>query len=366
MKVRRFRTAVRVAFIFLLTSLLLSTGLYTQERDKKILPPEKGCYIGFFPGWGELEDKVNVEEFRAFEVLSGKSVAISPFSNFWGEEYVSLNQLNTMAEYGAVPILRLMPWGEPYWEPYAFQPDFALQKIIDGEFDEFLVKWADAIIAFGKPVMVNFGVEMNGNWFPWSGIFQGGGEKGSFGDPNLADGPERYAAAYRHIIDLFRKKGVRNATYLFHPNFESYPDKPWNDLSQYYPGDDYIDWVGVSLYGESHTKYDWYGFEEAMEPVYNRLVKLFPNKPLMLPEWGVREWKDPSPSYNYKAQFYTDAFSLIETRYTRIKIAIVYHENWREDRRDGLMDLRIDSSNDALKAYRKGIKSGYFIGIIER
>ena len=362
MKRSSFWIKTGVTSLLLFLFFIVNSSVYTQERDKKILPPKNGCYIGFFPGWGELEDEVNVEEFKVFEELSGKPVAISPFSNFWGEKYVSINQLNTMSKAGAIPILRLMPWGEPYWEPYAFQPDFALQKIIDGEFDEFLTKWADTVIAFGKPVMVNFGVEMNGNWFAWSGIFQGGKKKGDFGDPNLADGPERYAAAYRHIIDLFRKKGVRNATYLFHPNFESYPDEQWNDLSAYYPGDDYIDWVGVSLYGESSTDYEWYTFKEAIDPVYNRLVRLFPTKPLMLPEWGVREWKDPS----YKAKFYVDALELLQTRYNRIKIAIIYHESWREERRDGLMDLRINSSTEALEAYRDGIDSKYFIDAINQ
>ena len=34
--------------------------------------------------------------------------------------------------------------------------------------------------------------------------------------PNFPDGPERFRDAYRHIIDLFRKEGVKNITWCFH------------------------------------------------------------------------------------------------------------------------------------------------------
>jgi len=261
-------------------------GLLGQNQT--ISPPENGCYTGVFPGWGELESSVNAQELADFENLSGKSVAFVPFSVFWGEGYVSRRNLDEISGYGAIPLLRLMPWGEPYWEP-RYQPDYALQKIIDGDFDSFLSDWADEIKAYGKPVMMTFGVEMNGDWFPWSGVFQGGSITDNYGDPKKADGPERYVDAFRHIITLFRDKGVYNVTWYFHPNHESYPNEEWNSIEAYYPGDEYIDWVGISLYGAQTENDPWVSFEDIMEPIYNELTSKFPNKPLMLCEWGVME-----------------------------------------------------------------------------
>jgi len=106
-----------------------------SEQDQKILPPNNGCYVGFFPGWGELEDSVNVQQIIDFEAMSNKSVAFSPVSIFWGENYSNSQNLDKLASCGVILLLRLMPWGEPYWEPYGYQENYSLQRIIDGEFD---------------------------------------------------------------------------------------------------------------------------------------------------------------------------------------------------------------------------------------
>lgn len=83
-----------------------------KTQREIILPPKHGCYIGVFPGWGEFEDSVSAKQLENFEELSGKSATISPFSVFWGENHVSRKQLDEIASYGAIPLLRLMPWGQ--------------------------------------------------------------------------------------------------------------------------------------------------------------------------------------------------------------------------------------------------------------
>lgn len=259
--------------------------------DGVIIPPENGCYVGVFPGWGEYEDSVDSDVLIDFERLSGKSVAFTPFSIFWGQNYISRDNLDEISSYGAIPLLRLMPWGEPYWES-GYQPEYSLQKIIDGEFDTFLSSWADVVREYGKPVMVTFACEMNGDWFPWSGVFQGGGETRGYGDPQKPDGPERYVNAFRHIVTLFRNKGADNAIWYFQPNHISYPDEDWNSIDAYYPGDNYVDWIGLSVYGAQTKNDEWITFEEAMEPAYNLLTSKFPEKPIMLCEWGVVEYED--------------------------------------------------------------------------
>ena len=56
--------------------------------------------------------------------------------------------MEAIAQYGAVPMLRLMPWGTPYWVA-GYQEAYSLQRIIDGNFDQFLTEWADQVKAFG-------------------------------------------------------------------------------------------------------------------------------------------------------------------------------------------------------------------------
>jgi hypothetical protein len=57
--------------------------------------------------------------------------------------------------------------------------------------------WAQDAKRVGIPIMVKFGTEVNGNWFPWSSILNGGGKTNGYGDPNYPNGPERFRDAYR-------------------------------------------------------------------------------------------------------------------------------------------------------------------------
>ncbi len=50
------------------------------------------------------------------------------------------------------------------------------------------------------------------------------------------------AAAWRHVHDLFAQAGVTNVTWVWSPNVS---DRP---LGRLYPGDAYVDWVGVDGY----------------------------------------------------------------------------------------------------------------------
>ncbi|MGQ4873654.1 MAG: glycoside hydrolase family 26 protein [Promethearchaeia archaeon] len=257
--------------------------------NNKILPLTNRCNLGFFPGWGDLEDDVKGSEITNFEALSGKSVAFVPFSIFWGENYSDSKNLDIITNYDAIPMLRLMPWGEPYWDPYGFQPDYSLQRIIDGYFDDFLKDWAEVLKDFSKPVMVTFGVEMNGDWFPWSGYFQGNSTTDKYGDPTKPDGPERYVDAFRHVYEVINNSGATNVTWYFHVNYESIPEEWWNNITLYYPGNKYVDWIATSLYGPLSEKDEYHDFHEIMDPIYNELTNSFPNKPIMLAEWGIRE-----------------------------------------------------------------------------
>ena len=57
--------------------------------------------------------------------------------------------------------------------------------------------------------------------------------------------PHAYRLAYRYIVDRLRKAGVANAAFVWH----SYANLPAYPLEDWYPGDDYVDWFGVSIFG---------------------------------------------------------------------------------------------------------------------
>ena len=72
---------------------------------------------------------------------------------------------------------------------------------------------------------------MNASWFSWNGSYNGGGRTSGYGDPTLADGPERsalyakmnrIAAAYAPLRPIVHRVG----TSLWHPWLYGYQRHP--------------------------------------------------------------------------------------------------------------------------------------------
>jgi hypothetical protein len=113
------------------------------------------------------------------------------------------------------------------WEP--FTP--SVTSIADGASDTYIIKFAQAVHDFGKPLALSFGHEMNGNWYPW-------GVAGATA--------AEFRAAWRHIHDLFEQAGATNVIWVWNPNvISALPDV---QLEPYWPGNSYVDWVGITGY----------------------------------------------------------------------------------------------------------------------
>ena len=179
-------------------------------------------------------------------------------------------------------------------------PRYPLSRIAKGDFDADLRAWAKDARASRVPMLVDFGPEMNGNWFPWSGVFTAARRT----DPSLQDRlPPR--------LDLFRDQGADNVGFAFHVNVRPAPDEPWNDLAQYYPGDDYIDWIGLSAYGGVFPGYDWEPLRRALDEAYPKLAALSPTKPIALLETGVIEERDKDKAAWIRAAYDALAWTAI-------------------------------------------------------
>ena len=77
--------------------------------------------------------------------------------------------------HGSLPLVFWSPWDRPYEQKKG--PDrFGLNAILAGTWNRYIDDWADAAREFGHPLIVSFGDEMNGDWFPWSGVYYGGGK----------------------------------------------------------------------------------------------------------------------------------------------------------------------------------------------
>ena len=136
------------------------------------------------------------------------------------------------------------PWDDPFstsfaqaaWDHDAYvlvqlEPKgVTLASIAAGGSDAYLRSYADAVVAFGHPVILSFGHEMNGTWYSWG-----------YGHAS----PATFVAAWRHVVRVFRAAGAANVTWLWTVNSIAGAS---SSLSQWWPGAAWVDWTGVDGY----------------------------------------------------------------------------------------------------------------------
>ncbi len=334
-----------------------------QNDEIKLLPPQNGkIYFSAFPDFGGNEEIVTKERVEDFEELAGKDIVWATFSQNWHDGIAFPREaVGEIRKAGAVPLIRLMARSneDRYGENGTHREErFSLQKIIDGVFDRELREYARTVKADGQPLLFDFNVEPNGNWFLWSGIYNGAGKLDGYGDKEYPDGPERWRDAYRHIIDIFRAEGVQNVTWFFHPDVNSMPNEWWNQPKYYYPGDEYIDWIGISVYGPQNDGEEyWDTLSDILEEKHQSIVTLSKEKPFALMEFGVTD----GSKYGDKAEWLEDAFATILARkYIPFSAINYWHENWEEE--DGSeASIRIDSSRRALRTFQRALRNDIFV-----
>jgi len=308
--------------------------------DGSTSPENHSVRFGAYMDFGETEDDVTLENIEKFENLAGRPASIIASSSYWGEQSFPRKNLELIARHGAVPMIYWSPWDKPYEEKRG--PDrFGLKTILAGGCDDYIDRWADGAKAFGKPFFVSFCNEMNGDWFPWSGCFYGGAKGGN----------EVFKKAWRYVVDRVRARGARNILWVYHVNSFPAENDEWNLMASYYPGPDYVDWLGLSIYGKQfRDEGNWADFADLIDWPYKEITALDPNKPVMVAEFGCGDF----PKAGDKAKWMADALEMIP-RFPRIKAAIYWHERWENE--DGTFsNLRINSSPAVLDAFRQGIR----------
>ena len=316
--------------------------------------PAHGAYTGVYADFGDSEEEVTLEKIEAFAALVDKHQALIAFSNHWGTGHFPMAEARLIDGYGAAPFI--------YWNPWERRNDmacarFTLEQIQAGDWDSYIDAWAREARAFGKPLLVAWGLEMNGKWFPWSGVFHGAGAPVADSKPTRHQGPETFKRAYRHVVDRVRAAGATNISWVFQANNTPDPDAPWNTMAAYYPGSDYVDWLGVSSYGKQFPGEDWTSVSTAFRAPHAELAALDPHKPILLAEWGIAEF----PKQGDKGEWIEEAFAQMEHKLHRLKGAIFWHERWTNAHDQSVSDCRVNSSPDALSAYREGVASPFWL-----
>jgi hypothetical protein len=175
--------------------------------------------------------------------------------------------------------------------------------IADGSGDAFLLDLSAEIAQYGDPVYVRLLPEMNNANNAYSGFNADGSARG-------ADySPETFKQAWRRVVLILRGgrtsaidrrlatlglppiQGTTRATiprsaiaFVWTPETEGTPNVPQQAAASYYPGDQYVDWVGTDFY----SRFPNFAGLDAFYAQY-------PTKPFVFAEWAL--WGDDSAAF---------------------------------------------------------------------
>lgn len=285
---------------------------------------------GVYPGGrtGE-EDDLTPADVASYERAVGKTAAWVYFSDNWyhGRRFPT-RTITWIRQTGSLPWLRLMLRSSS--EQDVAEPTYSLTAILAGRFDADLKRWCDDARDAG-PMVVEWGTEANGEWFSWNGRWNGGSRTTGYGDPAVADGPERFVDVYRHLVGTCRAEGATNLAWAWHVDAESWPQEQWNDLEAYWPGSDWVDLIAVSAYGaQTPTDTESASLRSLLDPVYPRLVALAQpgGEPIVLAEFGVT---DHNPHVDQAAWARAALTDLTSGRWPGLAGFSWWNEAWEND-----------------------------------
>ncbi|MDQ3190408.1 MAG: glycoside hydrolase family 26 protein [Bacteroidota bacterium] len=301
--------------------------------------PEDYCLLG---AWSEEGNKGYFNEIpQTIETLfasSDKKLAVvhffQPFSTGKdNEHFPSVEHINGVINNGYIPMITLENHYVQVNKNYK-QPN--LYSIVEGHFDYLFYEWADRIKQVNGTVILRILHEFNGNWYPWCI------SKNDFD-------AELYIRAFRHIREIFIRENVNNVKFIWCPNSMSIPQESWNNIMDAYPGDSYVDFVGLDIYngaGEKGTPV-WRSFRKEAIEHYYVLSELLPHKPLLLCEVASRE-REPGESgiMDDKAEWIKQMSEALTTDLSKVRLLTWFNE---------YESFKINSSINSKRAFDKYI-----------
>lgn len=315
-----------------------------NKKQLKIIAPSAGYfYHGVYPGGvGTEEDQITEADLESYEKSAGKKAAWVYFTHNWfrGLAFPEAT-VKWIRDRGSIPYIRLMPRSSE--EQNIAEPLFRLDNINNGKFDTELRAWATAAKNFGAPILVEFGPEVNGEWFQWNGVWN-----------DKEKGPEKFREAYRRIVRIMREEGAANITWVFHVNNNDIPEDNWNKLENYYPGKEWIDWVGVSIYSATSPIDDEVAsFSDLMDRIYPRLTKLDGAKPIIINEFGAGA---RHPQVNQAAWADKAIKNILAGRWPRLIGFSWWNEAWQNDDNSAHdSNMRLQDNPALAKVFRRNI-----------
>ncbi len=267
--------------IFTILMLFLSLGCHqVQAHQSSMEAPLWGFALDGYP--------ITLEKLQAVKKKTGLNASVIVFFLQWpspekqNTAKFPCETLEAIYQEGSIPCLT--------WEPMYYEGVTEIMishhAIMAGQYDSYITEFARQAKSYGRPLMIRFAHEMNIERYHW------GTEKADYGPQS----PAVYKKIFYYVVNIFRNMDVKNALWVFCPNAESVPNTSydptasWNCVANFYPGDDYVDIVGMDGYNWGTTQTiekdswesQWKSFENIFRNAQAELATIAPGKPVII------------------------------------------------------------------------------------
>src|SRR5690606_40938467 len=130
----------------------------------------------------------------------------------------------------AIPMITWEPWASALPENEEYEElreeKKVMKYIAQGVYDNYIREFIQILKSYDKPVFLRFAHEFDNPQYPWSQV----GE----------NSPNEFIAAWKHVHDIASKENANKLVFVWNP---------WSieGMTQYYPGNDFVDWIGITL-----------------------------------------------------------------------------------------------------------------------
>lgn len=314
-------------FIFLFQPLSAEASprvlIETDNYQLSKFEPKDGAYLGAYV----YQDTLIKGDMNTFNQLTGKKHASFFYYVGYGRP-APTDWLQEVKKANAFPHI-------------AWEPNDGLDVIQD---DEYLRSFARDLAAFEGPVFLRFASEMNGAWTAYHG------------------NPSKYIEKWR-LVHKVMKEEAPNVIMLW--TVFTFPQRT---IEAYYPGDEYVDWVGVNIYNvvyHNNNLREPAAHEDPLE-LLDYVYSLYGNrKPIQISEYGATHYTitDNKEYVNFAVQKISRLYGNLQEKYPRVKSIYYFNVNNLVNAPEGrqINNYALTDNEKILSTYSRLIGSPYFL-----
>jgi hypothetical protein len=291
---------------------------------------------------GVFLDGADTNGIQKFNTDTKKQHAIIQYALLWDTSNGSTHRtlMNWVRDAGATP---MCVWGRGLGTTSG-NLDYA--QVVAGQADGIIQDVAQAVAEFGDPVIFTLDMEFNHEGSASCYLNDSSQNASGFGE------------MWRHVHHVFEAAGATNVQWAWVASYQSAPNNEKNDYNNYWPGDEYVDWVGAlgfdCNWNSSNPGPGNLSFHKIFGPILSDFAGRYPTKPQII------GWFGTVGDASQKASWITSSYAAMNS-YNNLRAVCWYNAE------SDVFDFRIWSANagavpqSVTDSYATAIKPSSFL-----